>query len=299
MSRVAIIILIWNGKEDTLECLRSLQADTYPEKEIIVVDNGSTDDSVEAIRTQFPSVTILQNGTNLGFTGGNNIGIRYALENSADYIFLLNNDTSLEPDALRHLVEVAQSNPSYGLLTPVIHYFDAPQEIWFADSRVDLRRGTAVHGPSRRPTREEEPFSIPWATGCAMLVRADVIRRLSGFDDRYYYTWEDVDLSLRVRASGSDIVSVPRARIYHKVGRAGRVFSSKRHYYAVRNSLLLVSKHAGRDYLPAAARIVMTFVKSSLRSDDWRTVRDSLASVFRGLRDHVRGSYGPCPRGIR
>src|SRR5437763_10134894 len=103
LPKVAIILINWNGKQDTLECLDSLSRDIYPNKEIIVVDNGSTDDSVEVIRVLFPEVTLLEMESNLGFTGGNNVGIRYALDyldQETGYIFLLNNDTTVEPNAL-------------------------------------------------------------------------------------------------------------------------------------------------------------------------------------------------------
>jgi GT2 family glycosyltransferase len=164
---------------------------------------------------------------------------------------------------------------------------------------MDLRRGIAVHDHSHLPTRDEAPFSIPWATGCAMLVRADVIHRLSGFDDRYYLTWEDVDLSLRVRAAGYGVVAVPRARIYHKCGRSGARLSPARHYYAVRNSLLVARKHTGHGYLIAACTIVASFIRRSLRNEDRQSVRDHLLSVFHGVRDHLRGVYGPCPQASR
>ncbi len=293
MPSVAIVIVIWNGKEDTLRCLRSLSEDRYTNKHIIVVDNGSTDESVASIYSAFPQLTILQTGSNLGFTGGNNVGIRHALQNGADYVFLLNNDTVVEPDALGNLVKCAEANPHFGLLCPVIHYLETPNELWFSGSRLDLAKGIAVHDNSRRPARNEEPFELAWATGCALLVNGGLMRKLSGFDDRYYLSWEDVDLSLRVLKEGYRVVAVPCARIYHKVGAQRRTQSPLIHYYGVRNSLLFVQLHAGRAYIPAAIRIVLSFVRISLRPDARVNALACLKTVFQGVRDHLRCAYGP------
>jgi len=288
--RVAIIIVIWNGRDDTLECLASFRSDGYPNREIIVVDYGSTDDSVAVIRAQFPDVVILQTGQNLGFTGGNNVGIRHAVATGADYIYLLNNDTLVESDALASLVEAAEADPGAGLLAPVIHDFDPPQAIWFAGSSLNLRKGAAWHDNTRQPLREEPPYEVPWVTGCAMLVRAAILRDLEGFDDRYYLSWEDVDLSLRVRNAGHRLLVVPKARIYHKGGQSGKNLNGIYGYYTVRNSLLLASKHSGRDYPRAAMTIVSGAVRRCLGSGEFRAKR--LGLVWNGLFDHLRRRYG-------
>jgi GT2 family glycosyltransferase len=289
--RVAIVIVIWNGRDDTLECLSSFRADPYPNREILVVDNGSSDDSVAAIRAQFPEVVILQTGQNLGFTGGNNVGIRHALESGVDYVYLINNDTLVEPDALEKLVEAAEADPGAGLLAPVIHDFDPPRAIWFAGSTLDLRRGAAWHDNARQPSREESPYEVPWATGCAMLIRARLLREIGGFDDRYFLSWEDVDLSVRVRNAGQRLMVVPRARIYHKGGQSGKNMNGIYGYYTVRNSLLLASKHSGSDYPHAAFTIVSGALRSCLRGSAFRARR--LRLICDGLRDHLRHRYGP------
>jgi hypothetical protein len=257
----------------------------------VIVDNGSSDDSVATIQADFPEVTILQTGRNLGFTGGNNVGIRHALDNGADYVYLLNNDTLVESDALDNLVDAAEAHPEAGLLAPVIHDFQSPQGIWFAGSMLDLRRGAAWHDNTRQPGREEAPYEVPWITGCAMLIRAELLRRLEGFDDRYYLSWEDVDLSVRVRNDGKKLLVVPAARIYHKGGQSGKNLDGIYAYYAVRNSLLLASKHSGADYPKAAFTIVSGALRRTLRSRPQRLAR--LRLLWDGLRDHLFNRYGP------
>lgn len=292
--RVAIIIVIWNGKADTLECLQSLRADAYPSKEIVIVDNGSTDGSVPDIRREFPAATVLETGQNLGFTGGNNVGIRYAIEHGADYVYLLNNDTTVEPDALAALVAAAQSQPQAGLLAPIIYEYYPPRPIWFAGSRMELSRGAAWHDNSRVPEPTDAPYEIPWATGCAMLVPAPLMRELGGFDDRYYLSVEDVDLCVRVRKAGRTICAVPAARIYHKGGRSGQRMSGIRNYYAVRNSLLLMRKHSGAAYFRSGPQLVCSFLWQSLRTREGLRVRwECFRSVLDAVFDHVFQRYGP------
>jgi GT2 family glycosyltransferase len=291
---VAIIIVIWNGRQDTVECLESLRKDTYLHKRLIVVDNGSSDDSVAWIRERFPETTVIENHANLGFTGGNNVGIRQAAAEGAEYVYLLNNDTTVEPDALSTLVDVAEKEPRFGLLAPVMHYFDPPRDIWFAGSRILLKAGLMVHDNSRQPARSDAPYEVPWVSGCAILMRMSLARRMQGFDDRYYLTFEDVDLSLRVREAGLAVVTVPAARIYHKGGRSGKRISGIGYYYVVRNKLLLVRKHCGMGYLPAAFRIVGSHLWDLVRGR--REMKERLRylrSTFDAVSDHLFRRYGP------
>lgn len=291
--QVALIIVNWNGKGDTLECLASLQEDSYPSKQIIVVDNGSTDDSVAAIQTAFPAVILLETGANLGFTGGNNVGIRYALEHDADFIFLLNNDTTVEPDALSILAATLDKHSEYSMVTPVIHYFDNPGQAWFAGSKLDLSLGIAAHDKSRIPARDEAPILIPWASGCAMLVRVDMMRKLEGFDDRYFLNWEDVDLCLRLVEKGGHIALVPSARVYHKVGRSFAVSGNNRYYY-VRNNLLLAAEHCGAAYGQACRYIITQRFREIMREIKYRRTifNIGLIDTLKAIYDHRCGHYG-------
>lgn len=290
--RVTVIILNWNGKADTLECLASLQNDQYAEKHVLVVDNGSSDDSAQALREACPDYEVLETGENLGFTGGNNAGIRRALEMGADYVFLLNNDTVVEPDALTRLVEAAQALPEYGILTPVINYYDRPDEAWFAGSRMDLKRGVAVHDNSHVPARTDPPRDVPWTTGCAMLIPAPVIQDVGGFDERYFLNWEDVDLSLRIRATGKTIALVPAARILHKVSATLSQTDTGTYYY-LRNQLLLLREHAGDNYRTAARRVLLSSFRQRLSA--CRRGKGSLHSLWQwgeAVWHHYTRRYG-------
>ncbi len=289
---VAVIIVIWNGVEDTLECLRSLTGEGYPNKQIIIVDNGSEDGSAERIKAEGFKVRMIQTGRNLGFTGGNNAGLAEALSSGVKYSLLLNNDTTLEPGAIEALVDAAERSPRGGIFAPVIHYYDAPSEVWFAGAFLSLTRGEAVHNNFLHPRRDSAPYASPWVSGCAMLARMDAVEEVGGLDDRFYLTWEDVDWCLEMRAKSWGVEVVPASRILHKGGRSGAKLQGIRSYYAVRNSLLLASKHSGRGYFAALLRITSRHLSSALRSEGRERI-EVLGTVAEGLWDHFRGNYGP------
>lgn len=304
---VVIVIVVWNGIEDTLECLKSLRADLYPSKEILVVDNGSTDGSADRIREEGYPVSVIRSPVNLGFTGGNNIGLAEAERRGADYAFLLNNDTTLEPDALSLLVNAAEASVGAALLSPAVHYYDTPQEVWFGGASLCLARGEALHdrrlADGNSAFFEKDQVGAPdicpsaWVSGCAMLARMTAVKQVGGFDDRFFLTWEDVDWCVRMKSSSWVVGLVPNARIYHKCGRSGARLTGIHRYYAVRNSLLLSAKHAGFYYGSALFHVLGSHLRSALRAE--RAVRwQNLATIFEGLKDHLLGRYGrrPSPR---
>ncbi len=293
-KKVAIILVNWNGKADTLACLKSLGEDQYPHKQIFVVDNDSADDSASALEAAYPEVTLIRAGRNLGFTGGNNLGIRQALDAGADYVFLLNNDTTVEPDAVSQLVRAAERRPEAGLLTPAIYYFDEPEKAWFVGSKLDLKRAVAVHDNTHPVQRDDPEREIPWASGCAMLLPAAVIKQAGGFDERYFLNWEDVDLSLRIRQAGGSIFLVPSARIYHKVGQSMTKTPGPACYYYTRNHLLLLRSHACGNCLLKYVRMLRDDLRPLARAR-WQNKPNSavaLSSALHGFLDGALGRFG-------
>jgi GT2 family glycosyltransferase len=301
---VVVVIVVWNGIEDTLECLRSLALDLYPNKEIVVVDNASTDGSAERISEEGFGVRVLRSQLNLGFTGGNNVGLAEARRRGAKYAFLLNNDTLVEPDAISLLVAAADAHSGTALLSPVVHYFDTPEQVWFSGATLCLSRGEALHrdlldvghrsSSLRGGTEVPSTYPSPWVSGCAMLVNLNAVAQVGGFDDRFFLTWEDVDWCVRMRRANWNVVVVPGARIYHKCGRSGARLTGIHRYYAVRNSLLLAAKHAGPFYVSALLFVLGRHLRSALRSGPADQGKE-LATIFEGLRDHWLGRYGRRP----
>ncbi len=248
MPTVVTIILNWNGRKTTLACVQTLLACGQPPERVIVVDNGSTDDSAAALHEYFPTVAVLAAGENLGFARGNNLGVRQALRTLApDQIFLLNNDAFVNPDTLPHLQAALASHPQAGATAPKIHYGDG-KRLWYAGGQISWRNGSGVHRwqGALDQGQADTPGAVGFATGCALLLPRDVCEPAGPFDERYFFMGEDVDLSLRLTRAGRPIIYAPAATVIHRVGassnRQGQPFIW---YHMTRNRLLTVSKHAG------------------------------------------------------
>lgn len=216
---VAIVLLNWNGKAVTLECLKSLRKVTYKRKRIILVDNGSTDGSVAAIRKAFPGVELLEMDQNLGFARGANTGMRHALQRGADLVMLLNNDTVVDPTFLTFMVDTLLSDNSIGMVSPKIYYYAEPELIWFAGGTVSMWSGTLRHVGIREYDRGQYDTvrEIPHACGCCLLARRNVIEHIGLLDESFYLYTEDADWVMRARNAGYRVFYEPRAKIWHKV----------------------------------------------------------------------------------
>jgi GT2 family glycosyltransferase len=216
---VFIIIVNWNGREITLDCLASLGHLAYSNMRIVVVDNGSSDGSAEAIANRFPEVAVLEMNENLRFAGGNNVGIRYGLERGAEMFLLLNNDTTVDPIFLSAMVSRLSSGAHVGMVAPKIYYHDEPNRIWFAGGTVSMWTGTMRHTGIREFDHGQYDTSreIEFASGCCMLVKREVIEEVGILDESYAIYTEDVDWCMRIRRKGHAIVYEPGARIWHKL----------------------------------------------------------------------------------
>ena len=218
-TSIAIIVLNWNGRDLTLDCLRTLDAVATPRVRIIVVDNASTDGSAGAVREQFPRVTLIENVETLGFAAGNNVWIRRALDDGADFILLLNNDTVVAPDFAEHLLKAMLAAPDIGITAPKIYYAEPKNQIWFAGGEISMWRGSARHTGIRETDRGQydRERDIDYATGCAFLVRRAVFEKIGGLDPGYRAYFEDADFCVRARRAGYRIRYIPPARVWHRI----------------------------------------------------------------------------------
>jgi len=239
MPKVYIIILNWNGLKDTLECLDSVLKLDYPNFEVIVVDNCSSDDSVEIIRHKYSQVVLIENSKNLGFAGGNNVAMKYAMKAGADYVWLLNNDTIIEPDSLLKLVDGAEQSLEIGLVSPVIYQYGGPEHVQFMGAYVDFTHFsvTAVMDSKELENQCVQRNLFLWGT--ALLIKRDVIESIGYLSEKYFAYVEDRDYSFRaLRANFRNIVKLD-ARIFHKGSKStGRhspiqVFLGTRNLYFV------------------------------------------------------------------
>ena len=239
---VCAITLNWNRLNDTIQCLESLEQLDYANKQILVVDNGSTDGSPDAIRARFPDVEQIVNSRNLGFAGGFNVGLRRALEIGVEFAFIVNNDTMVAADALELLVAAAEP-ADVGLTAPLIYYADAPDQIWSAGARrnpVTLEL-TGNHGRGQIFTKVTEREFL---SGCGMLIKTGVLERVGLLDERFFMYYEDSDYALRVQQAGFRQLLVPQSRMWHKVSRSseGRDSPAER-YLMGKSSALFFRKH--------------------------------------------------------
>jgi len=292
-----IIVLNWNGLPDTLECLESLGRLEYRTCDVMVVDNGSTDGSVRAIREQFPHVTVIENGENLGFAGGNNVGLRHALTRGLDYALLLNNDTVVSPDFLSLLLEATEADPAVGIAGPTIYYHDEPEAIWSAGGAIDWRRGkTSMLNLDERDTGQlgQVPREVDFVTGCALLVTRTVLERVGLLDERFFAYYEETEWCVRASRAGFKIVHVPQAHIWHKISPTARSDSPLVHYYMTRNRLLFLkaTRAAPGAWLHTLfAEYLRTLVSWSLRPK-WRGKRALRRVMLRAIEDAWRGRWG-------
>lgn len=282
MPVIAIIIVNWNGKKDTLHCLSSLKKLSTREymKEIVVVDNGSSDGSVKEIRRHFPEIHIIETEKNLGFTGGNNIGMTWALEHGVDFVWLLNNDTLVDSQAMTELVKFFDDQ-RVGIAGSKIYFAPGheyhkerykPSErgnvLWYAGGRIDWNNMYASHrgvdevDHGQFDLAEETPF----VTGCSMMIKTSVLRAIGTFDDLYYLYLEDLDFCLRAQRAGYKTMFIPSSKIWHvNAGSSGGPGSRLHEYYQTRNRLLL-----GLRYAPIRTKIAL------LRQAFWFLARGNI-----------------------
>jgi GT2 family glycosyltransferase len=294
-ARVTVIVLNWNGKDDTLSCLSSLQEQTVP-LDLVVVDNGSEDGSETAIHEAYPDITVLQTGRNLGYTGGNNAGIRHALATGATHIFVVNNDIALAPDCVAALLADSVAHPHTAAFAPKSLYLSQPGTIYFAGGRL-LRTGSAVHMGLGQPDGPEYDHagSTDWITGCALFATRLAFERIGLFDDRYFLLFEDVDWSLKAREAGMHLRYVPTARLWHG---GSKTFGGKRgtayQYYFTRNGLLLLERHSS--FLLFVPRVILFLWEARARVHRLGQTPQEKSALFRttgmAIRDYLRRRFG-------
>ena len=320
--RIVVVILNWNGRDDTLECLESVEKIDYPNFGVIVVDNGSCDDSVAAIHAAFPRVEVIETGANLGFSGGNNAGIKRALELGADYVLLLNNDTEVDERLLRAFVSAAERFPNAAAFSAKIYFFHDRYRIWHAGTRWDSDTCRFVHiGEGLQDDHDGDVIACEtdYACGCAFFVAAARLQKIGLLDDAFFLYFEETDWCYRARRAGYASVFVPEAKLWHKVAVSfGGDGSPLAIYFVTRNRLLWAARHARfwsrpRIYANAIRSLMQQFLvplfgtltRAPLTTKGWWwSARDIFRdpgnrAQFLGVRDFFLGRVGNCPDEVR
>lgn len=287
IPKVSIIIVNYNGYIDTVECIKSLKNIIYPDFNIIVVDNGSTQE-IEDLKTYIKKSAILINQSkNLGFSGGNNIGIQYAIEHDADYVLLLNNDTTVEPEFLNILVNCAEEHRDSGIIGGKINYYNSPDTIWFGGGKVNKYSAVIWHEYIKEKDRGKKGKvrETQFLTGCLMLIPKTIVKKVGLLDESYFLYDEDVDYCFRVMRAGYKLYYCNDAVIYHKVSASSGNFSDLSQYYMVRNGLYTSKKYAKNK--------IYAYMFRTLRSIKWIFQGIyRIKPVWEGYRDFFRHKTG-------
>ena len=301
---IYILILNWNGKEDTIECLESVHKIDYPNYKTVVMDNGSSDDSVAVFQENFPQVHVIENGANLGFAAGNNVGIDYALSEGADYVFLLNNDTVVDPQILWAFMNAAEKYPNAGMFGSKIYFYGEPEKIWYAGGQwlPDAAKFTHVGwGVVDDGTSWEEIKQTDYICGCSLLVKAEVIKKIGTMEPRYFLTYEESDWCYRAKRAGYQCFLVPGSKVWHKISSSfsGGDGAPHQEYFFSRNRLLWIERNT--TFIEAIKLYKLIFIQTYglLRSyfSFKITARERLKkkAALQGVKDYIFRKFGNCP----
>ncbi|GEM_PF-281237 len=297
--RVVVGTLTWNQKSDVLECLRSLVRLDYPNYEIVVVDNNSTDGTFEAVRQEFPDVSIVRHSENLGCAEGVNGEIRYALQAGADYLFIIANDALVEPATLTELVHVAEKDAKIGTVFPKVYHYGNDKKIWFAKGcmpkDIDWLRGRFtgfVQNVNDDGSFDQEVETALFPGGFC-LVRIAAIKKAGFLDPDYFIYFDDADWLMRINGAGFSGRFAPRARAWHKPSSSMGMESESFYYYRARNQLIFYRRFAPK-------RVFLLFFIYYLYENCLRTMpgffrhgkKGHAHAILLGLVDYLRGKRG-------
>jgi GT2 family glycosyltransferase len=275
--QVYCIVLNWNGWADTMECVDALKECAYPNLRIVVVDNGSTNDSVSRIRAAFPDILLLQSTKNAGFAAGNNIGIRRALADGADYVWLLNNDTEPAPDALDALVQKMLAANTIGAVASICYFSGAPSTVQaWAGARVNMWIG---YGRLSTSPRRDEWFDS--LNGTSMLVSRRALEEVGLLDEGFFLYWEDTEFCLRLRKNGWKIAAAPDSHVLHKVNASTGGNKIVLDRYQTASGLRLLRLYSPAPHLAVFLFLTIRFTRRLLGLQFARCL-----SVWRGILDY-------------
>jgi GT2 family glycosyltransferase len=285
-KRIFVVTVTWNGLQDTCECLDSLFLQEDVLLDIVVVDNGSTDGATQFLRKKYPNVETIRSERNLGFAGGFNLGITYAIKQGAEYVLIINNDTILDSSMCKNLL-FAMSD-EVAVASPVIFYAQDPQRIWSAGGYIHPN----LLEPRDSHSRDQELPSVPikrtFLSGCCMLIKRDVFTKIGLFDERFFVYYEDLDFCLRLLQNKLTIVLVPSAKLWHKVSlSSGGELSPSERYFMAYSSCLYFHKHLSLKTIPmiipyrVGSAILWTF--RLIIKKNWKSLRAYWRGIWRGI----------------
>ena len=288
--KVGIVVLTFNNYADTRECLESLHGLDYDDHEVIVVDNGSKDGSLERLQHEYPYDIFVHNADNLGYAGGNNRGIELALERGAQLIWILNNDTIVAKDSLSRLVRTARESPRAGVIGSKVYYHTHRNKLYFAGGSISKWTGVTRHLGYMEIDRgqHDEKKEVDFINGCNMLIRRACIDEIGLFDEDYFLYYEETDWAVRARKAGWEAIYVPVPGVWHKISEGTGWISDTKAYYLARNQLYFTWKNY-RPYLPSVFLFSLAFnIAFGLIHRRW----GYLKMCYKGYRDFFSQNMG-------
>lgn len=295
---VAIVLVNWNSFQLTSDCIQSLQNISYKNHCVIVVDNGSEDGSGEQLKSTYPNIVLIQSSKNLGFTGGNNLGMQYAIEQAFTYVLLLNNDTFVEPNFLEPLISMLEKDNSIGAVQPKIFFHHNRNLLWDAGSFYTALLGrTYTRGYQQKDhAKYNQVMQTDWITGCAFLVRTSVLKKTGLLPENLFIYYEDVDLSFRIRKLGYRLCYQPASVIYHIAGMAHKkkhkegMLNPKVHYLNFRNRIWLLKAYTKPIFVPTVFLYNFFYTVGVMAYFVARLRFQKLRAVWKGIKDGFTGS---------
>jgi len=297
-SNYLIILLNYNNWPDTVECIHSLKKCGVNDSNILVIENCSGDDSISRLRSGTPDVKIIQSEKNLGFTGGNNLGIKYALENKYDYAVILNNDTILEgKNSIQVLINEMEKNQGITIGTGRILYYPNKNIIWYDGGKLVKWKASAIHFNYRKnisnASLNDEIKEIKFVSGCYMCIRLKDFPRLGYMDENFFIYLDDLEYSARAIKKKLKLMYVPEAIIYHKaIGEEKR--TPKMIYYTIRNRRLLINLHFGM-----ITKIYFELAVEIKRFIWFFTNKDYYGILKQANKDYFKKYFGQAPEYIK
>jgi len=298
---VVATVLNHNGWRDATECVQSLLKSRYPNLKVVVVDNGSTDDSLQRL---FPLVDgdrieLVSTGRNLGSVGGTNVAIRHSLKSHPEFVLTLSNDLVISPDLVETLVRTMLTESRVGVMSARIMYHDEPEKIWSCGMTMNhwLARGSELAARVEASRFETQVLSVDLLIGCVMFFRRTLFDQVGLLDERYFYQNEEYDFFDRVRTAGWLVKVAMGPYVLHKIGRTIGTGSYERWYYGTRNRLLYI-----RENLPLLQRLIARsffYTTRAVKFVEWflRGRVDLVQATFEGWWDYRRCCFGKRPAG--
>lgn len=292
---VIVVILNWNNLTDTLECVESVLRSEHPGLAVWVVDNGSDEDPSARLGELFPDVRVIRLTRNLGYSGGNNVGLKLAMDHEAEYVLLLNNDATLAPDTITRLVAAMGADSRIGMATPRVFLYDRPAEVYWDGGMIDWATGLTPHHSTELP-RSDGILSSEWLDGCCLFVRVAALPEVGLLDERYFLYYEDAEWTVRASRRGWLNVVVLDASARHKVSRStGSVSGPLASFYFPRNRYLLLRTHGPlrRHFAPRLSYARSAYGEYRLRQRSRESRRAVLEAYWSLLRNRW-GARAPC-----